>query len=214
MIVPADSVPFVARRFRASMVWMNLRALETGRSYFIKHTSHQVRGVIRSIYHRVDVNSLARVEASRLELNEIGEVSVETHRSLFFDPYTTNRITGAFIVIDPLSNETLGAGMILDVEGKEEIHSHVTEAERAARFGHRGAVVAVTDSEAALLLERELFDRGALVAVVDAAFAEAASAAGMIAIVVGKPLAGSLTPLEASALLPGHEESLLDGEGI
>jgi sulfate adenylyltransferase large subunit len=214
MIVPADSVPFVARRFRAGMVWMNLRALETGRSYFIKHTSHQMRGVIRSIYHRIDVNSLARVEATRLELNEIGEVSVETHRPLFFDPYTTNRITGAFIVIDPLSNETLGAGMILDVEGKEETHSHVTEAERTARFGHRGAVVAAPDSEAALLLERELFDRGAMVAVVDAAFAEAASAAGMIAIVVGKPLGGSLTPQEATALLPGHEESLLDGEGI
>ena len=106
------------------------------------------------------------MEAQRLELNEIGEISVETHRPLFFDPYTQNRITGAFIVIDPLSNETLGAGMIIDVEGKEETRGQVTEAERTTRFGHRPAVIAVDDSEAALLLERELFDRGALVAVV------------------------------------------------
>ncbi len=58
--------------------------------------------MIRSIHHRLDVNTLAHVEASRLELNEIGEISIETHRPLFFDPYTQNRITGAFIVIDPL----------------------------------------------------------------------------------------------------------------
>ncbi len=112
------------------------------------------------------MNTLEHVEAQRLELNEIGEISVETHHPLFFDPYTQNRITGAFIVIDPLSNETLGAGMIIDVEGKEETRGQVTEAERASRFGHRAAVIAVDDSEAALLLERELFDRGALVAVV------------------------------------------------
>ncbi len=137
MIVPALSVPFVARRFRASIVWMNLKPLETGRSYFIKHTSHQMRGVIRGIYHRVDVNTLEHVGAQRLELNEIGEISVETHRPLFFDSYKTNRITGAFIVIDTLSNETLGAGMILDIEGKEETRGQVTESERTARFGHR-----------------------------------------------------------------------------
>ena len=66
-------------------------------------------------------------------------------------------------MIDPLSNETLGAGMIVDVEGREETRGQVTDAERAARFGHRAAVVAVDDSEAAILLERELFDRGAVV---------------------------------------------------
>jgi sulfate adenylyltransferase large subunit len=183
MIVPAISAPHVAKRFRASLVWMNAKALEPGRSYFIKHTTHQVRGVIRGIHHRVDVNSLAHVVATKLELNEIGEVSVETHRPLFFDPYKDNRITGAFIVIDPLSNETLGAGMIIGVEGLEETRGQVTEAERIARFGHRAAVVLVDDSEAALLLERELFDRGALVGVTNVAGLALAHAAGMIAIV-------------------------------
>ena len=73
---------------------MNAKPLEPGRSYFIKHTSHQVRGVIRSVNYRVDVNTLEHVGAARLELNEIGEISVETHHPLFFDPYARNRVTG------------------------------------------------------------------------------------------------------------------------
>ncbi|HWF08229.1 MAG TPA: hypothetical protein VG297_07185, partial [Bryobacteraceae bacterium] len=161
-------------------------------------------------------------------LNEIGEVSVETHRPLFFDPYKTNRTTGAFIVIDPLSNDTLGAGMIVDVEGKEETRGQVTASERATRFGNRAAVVAVDDSEAALLLERELFERGALVAVVseaDAAAIALAAAAGIILIVTGSAPAASIDArrlatheaigiLERRGILIGHEEQLLEGEGI
>jgi sulfate adenylyltransferase large subunit len=228
MIVPALLAPHVARRFRSSIVWMNAKPLEPGRSYFIKHTSHQVRAIIRSIHHRLDVNTLAHLEAQKLELNEIGEISVETHRPLFFDPYTRNRITGAFIIIDPLSNETLGAGMIVDVEGKEETRGQVTASERATRFGNRSAVIAVDDSEAALLLERELFDRGALVAVIpeaDPAAVALASAAGLILIVTGfvPPTAIDasrlathevIAILERRGILIGHEEQLLEGEGI
>jgi sulfate adenylyltransferase large subunit len=232
MIVPAMSVPHVAKRFRASLVWMNAKALEPGRSYFIKHTSHQVRGVIRGIHHRVDVNTLALVDATKLELNEIGEVSVETHRPLFFDSYKDNRITGAFIVIDPLSNETLAAGMIIGVEGKEETRGQVTDAERMARFGHRPAVVTVDDAEAALLLERELFDRGALVSVIGLPGLDVARAAGMIAIVteevpgwaVGAGVTAvdarrmatseALNLLERRGVMGGSDEFLMQGEGI
>jgi sulfate adenylyltransferase large subunit len=228
MIVPALAPPHVARRFRSSVVWMNAKPLEPGRSYFIKHTSHQVRGVIRTIHHRLNVNTLEHVEAQRLELNEIGEISVETHRPLFFDAYRTNRSTGAFIVIDPLSNETLGAGMIIDVEGKEETRGQVTEAERRTRFGHRAAVIAVEDSEAALLLERELFERGAFVAVIpeaDPASLALAKTAGLIVIVTSAPPANAIDArrlatheavvvLERRGVLTGHEEQLLEGEGI
>ena len=228
MIVPALNVPHVARRFRSSIVWMNAKPLEPGRNYFIKHNSHQVRGVIRSINHRIDVNTLAHVEARRLELNEIGEISVETHRPLFFDPYTRNRNTGAFIIIDPLSNETLGAGMIIDIEGKEETRGQVTAAERATRFGNRPAVIAVDDSEAALLLERELFDRGALVAVIleaDDASLALAKAAGLIVIVTGFAPPSAIDAsrlathevisiLEHRGILIGREEQLVEGEGI
>ena len=147
---------------------------------------------------------------------------------MFFDPYTQNRITGAFIVIDPLSNETLGAGMIIDVEGKEETRGQVTAAERATRFGHRSALIAVDDSEAALLLERELFDRGALVAVIpeaDTAALALANAAGLILIVTGAAPPNAIDAsrmathevisiLERRGVLIGREDQLLEGEGI
>jgi sulfate adenylyltransferase large subunit len=228
VIVPVSAVPHVARRFRTNCVWMNAKALEPGRSYFIKHTSHQVRGVIRAINYRIDVNTLARIGAARLELNEIGEISVETHHPLYFDAYALNRVTGAFIVIDPLSNETLGAGMIVDIEGKEETRGQVSVNDRIARFGHRAAVVTVEDTQSALLLERELFERGAAVAVVaslDASAQNLASLAGLIAIVIGGGPAGSVDlrrlatheavrQLERRGILTGHEEQLTEGEGI
>jgi hypothetical protein len=212
---------------------MNAKPLEPGRSYFIKHTTHQVRGVIRSVNYRLDVNTLEHVAASKLELNEIGEISVETHRPLFFDSYSVNRITGGFIVIDPLSNETLGAGMITDIEGKEETRGAVSPAERSTRSGHRPALIVTDDSEAAQLLERELFDRGALVAVATApepAAINLATTAGLILIAI-LPGAKSALPedaidarhldtreavalLERRGILTGREEQLLEGEGI
>jgi hypothetical protein len=227
-IVPVKTLPHVARRFRAQCVWMNAKALEPGRSYFIKHTSHQVRGVVRAINFRIDVNTLERVGASRLQLNEIGEISVETHHPLYFDAYSDNRVTGAFIIIDPLSNETLGAGMIADIEGREEMRGYVSHTDRAARYGHRGAVVVVEDTESALLLERELFDRGANVAVVaslDVGARALAGAAGLIAIVIGQTPEGAIDlrrvatveavrQLERAGVLTGMEEQLIEGEGI
>jgi sulfate adenylyltransferase large subunit len=229
MIVPALDAPYVARRFRASVVWMNAKPLEPGRSYFIKHTSHQVRGIVRGVYHRLDVNTLAHVGASKLELNEIGEISVETHRPLFFDSYRTNRITGAFIVIDPLSNDTLAAGMIQAIEGHEETRGQVSEGERISRSGHRHAVLATDDAEAALLIERELFDRGAFVAVSPAPSEAAmalARAAGLILIVTAQePPPGAIDArrmatheaielLERSGIFTGREDQLIQGEGI
>jgi sulfate adenylyltransferase large subunit len=228
VLVPASQLPHVSRRFRANIVWMNAQALEPGRSYFIKHTSHQVRGVVRSINFRTDINSLEKIGASRLQLNEIGEISLETHHPLYFDSYSLNRVTGAFIVIDPLSNETLGAGMIIDIEGKEETRGQVSEAERIARFGHRGAVLAVEDTESALLLERELFDRGANVAVTPSpspCCIDLAHMAGIVLIAVGTIPPGAidlrgLATAEAVRQwdrltnISGSEESLTEGEGI
>jgi sulfate adenylyltransferase large subunit len=228
VIVPVSNVPHVSRRFRAHCVWMNAAPLEPGRSYFIKHTSHQVRGVIRSVNYRVDVNSLEHLSATRLELNEIGEISVESHHPLFFDPYAKNRVTGAFIIIDPVSNETLAAGMIIDIEGKEETRGVVMESDRTARFGHRSAIVSVEDHESAVLLERELFDRGSAVTIVESAdyeTAKFAKAAGLIVIVTGIAPpnaidAGHLSPNEALSLLErrgvlvSREEQMGSGEGI
>jgi len=228
MIAPTWQQPHVSRRFRASVVWMNSKPLEPGRNYLIKHTAHQTRAMVRSINYRVDVNTLEHQQASRLELNEIGEVSVESHRPLFFDEYSANRATGAFIFIDPLSNETLGAAMIASIEGNEETRGQVSQGERATRFGHPAAVLAVEDHEAAQMLERELFDRGAGVVVAEAPSAESlaiAMSAGLLVIVPGGipadaidlqrlTLEDAIRLLEKRGILSRGTSQFFIGEGI
>ena len=94
------------------MVWMNQKPLEPGRPYLIKHTTQQVGATVAAVRHRVNINTLEHEPAEVLGFNEIGAVLVETKRPLFFDAYDENRATGAFILIDPLTNETVAAGMI------------------------------------------------------------------------------------------------------
>jgi hypothetical protein len=132
------------------------------------------------------------------------------------------------VMVDPLSNETLGAGMIVDIEGKEETRGQVTSSERLARFGHTAAIASVENFEAALLLERELFDRGASVAVVESAdeiTLSLAQAGGLLVLATGTVPAGAIDlkrlgthvairQLVRRGLLAGHEEQLIQGEGI
>jgi len=179
MLVPPQHPPHVARRFEATMVWMNHKPLEPGKPYLVKHTTQQVGGTVTSVRYRVDVNTLEHEPVDRLGFNEIGSLLVETKRPLFFDSYDDNRGTGAFILIDPLTNETVAAGMItartaLEPLRTKEQHtldefasSRVTPAERHLRAGHRPVVVWLAgNADLAYVLERKLFDRGCLVHVV------------------------------------------------
>jgi len=111
LVAPAD-LPARARRFEATLVWMNEKPAAADRPYLLKHTTQTLPARILEIRHRVDIHSLAGQPASELRLNEIGAVLVEAQRPLFFDPYRRNRFTGSFILLDPLTNETVGAGMI------------------------------------------------------------------------------------------------------
>jgi hypothetical protein len=150
---------------------MNVQPLELAKPYHVKHTTQIVGATFRSVEHRVDVNSLEREPASTLTLNEIGRVTIETTRPLFYDAYTKNRATGAFIVIDPISNATLGAGMLLErapgtarqasTELLQFEAGRLTPAERYSRSGHLPATVWLTArADLAWLVERRLFDRG------------------------------------------------------
>jgi hypothetical protein len=176
MLVTPAQMPHVSRRFQAQVVWMHSDALEADRPYLIKHTTQQVPASVTSIVYRTDINTLARIPADKLELNEIGTVQIETRKPLFFDAYKRNRATGSFIIIDPLTNLTLGAGMIAEREKREERSrkpvlegiefekSRLTPAERWERTGHRPVAIWLTARlELAYLLERELFDRGCMV---------------------------------------------------
>jgi sulfate adenylyltransferase large subunit len=192
MLAPVSSAPHAGRRFEASVVWMNEKPLEPHRPYLLKHTTQLVQGRVREIRYRVDINTLGHQRASQLNLNEIGVVSVEVQRPVFFDPYRNNRATGGFILIDPITNETVGAGMIIGPDTWRP-SGPVTPAERVARIGHRPFVVRLlnTDQETARRVERHLFDQGYVVHVIDqpehlAQAIRTAFSAGLITLVYGE----------------------------
>ena len=171
MLVSPDSPPRVSQRFQAMVVWMNVQPLEAGRNYLIKQSARQVRGRITRIRHRVNINTLEPEAAERLEMNEIAAVEFDTSSPLFFDSYQENRTTGSFIVIDPFTNATLGAGMIRgDLSQDAEVltaretpnqEAHIIPFERHRRHGHYPAIILLNiRAELARQLERALFEAG------------------------------------------------------
>ena len=173
MLVSPDDPPTVSRKFRARVVWLHGAALELGKTYLVKHTVRQTKIRALHIRHRVNINTLASEPVTRLEMNEIGSVDFETHVPLFFDPYSSNRTTGSFILIDAATNATVGAGMIQEdapatATGVEkEFASYTVDKtpvaleERYARHGHFPALLLLEGRPAlAIKLERLLFERG------------------------------------------------------
>jgi sulfate adenylyltransferase large subunit len=168
MLALPGNLPHAARRFDATVVWMNQKPLEPNRSYLIKHTTQVTQARVREIRYRIDVNTLEHQPARRLELNAIGVVSVEAQRPLLFDPYRQNRFTGSFILIDPITNETMGAGMILQAAASEGAAGPVTDDERRLARGHAPLAICLPPdgTDLAWLLERRLFDQGYTVHVI------------------------------------------------
>jgi sulfate adenylyltransferase large subunit len=162
MLVHTDNQPHSGRRFDANIVWMNEKALAPDRPYLIKHTAQVTQARAREIRSRIDINTLEHLTARELGLNEIGVVAMEAQRPLFFDPYRRNRASGSFILIDPITNETVGAGMILGQQQSSGSAGRVTEAERRSARGHAPLAVYLGggDAEVAWALERRLFDHG------------------------------------------------------
>jgi bifunctional enzyme CysN/CysC len=113
MIVRPGNVPRTEREFEATVCWMSDSPLRAETRYLVKHTTRTVRARLKDLRYRIDVDTLHRDEsATELGLNEIGRVILRTQQPLFCDDYSTNRVTGAFIVIEEQSNKTVGAGMI------------------------------------------------------------------------------------------------------
>ncbi|NQY87829.1 MAG: sulfate adenylyltransferase subunit CysN [Colwellia sp.] len=112
MIVKKGSLPTSAKELNATVVWMHENELEPGREYFIKHGSKMTTGHASKIVSKYDVNTMEKLATSQLAMNEIGIVDFVISEALHFDDYQENRGTGAFIIIDRLSNVTVGAGMI------------------------------------------------------------------------------------------------------
>ena len=114
MLVHPDNLPITDRNFEAMLVWMDEEPMDVSKQFYIKHTTHTTRARVDSIRYRVNVNTMERLSVDHLELNEIGNVVFTTGKELFFDPYLKNKQTGAFILIDPITNNTSAVGMIID----------------------------------------------------------------------------------------------------
>jgi bifunctional enzyme CysN/CysC/sulfate adenylyltransferase subunit 1 len=175
MLVSAVNPPQVSKRFAAMVVWLNAEPMRLNQAYLVKHAGRQVKAKATRIRFRVDVNNLTEHPASELEMNGIADVEFEASVPLFFDPYTVNRTTGSFILIDAISNATVGAAMIREdlsqSESSKPRAAHLSEGaagsgkvtveERHQRHGHRSAIFAVVGNRAlAERLERSLFERG------------------------------------------------------
>ena len=165
-------------RFDATVVWMAETPLLPGKVFDFKLGSKTVSGRLNTIHSRIDVNTLEKHPAPGLESNEIGLTEINLDETVCFDSYKDNRATGSFIILDRLSNVTVGAGMIDCVQQPRRTRSEssniiVTKEERAARYGQKPATimfVGVSGSGKSTLahgLERRLFDRGHVSNVLD-----------------------------------------------
>jgi bifunctional enzyme CysN/CysC len=192
MIVKPGNVPTTSDTVEAMLVWMAEEPMVPGKTYMVKHSAQLITGSIESLRYRIDVNTLRSSPSPQLNLNEIGRCRLSLNEPICFDSYKSNRSTGAFILIDRITNATVAAAMILDrsAGGKklaaweEEIAveedakqagdlSEVTPEELEARYGQKPVTVLLTGltssgkTTVAKAIERKLFDSGRAVTVLD-----------------------------------------------
>ena len=186
MLVHPAEAPRVSQQIEAMVVWMAEKPFTPGKSYTLKQTTRQVAGEIAELRYAVDVNTLEKRPATQLAMNEVGHVLLSLNQPIAYDPYKINASTGAFILIDRLTNTTVGAGMILEQQDRGGGGDHWTDdpsqhlklkvgqvsgADRQERFGQKAVTILLTGltgsgkSTLAAALEKRLFDLGRAVTV-------------------------------------------------
>ena len=121
MLVKPDNLPFIGRHLQTKLVWMDEEPMDCSKQFFLKANTNTTRATISAIDYRIDVNTMERLEGKEFKLNEIGQVQITTAKTLFFDEYKKNRATGAFILIDPITNNTCAVGMIEKPLAEEDL---------------------------------------------------------------------------------------------
>lgn len=190
MIVRKNNLPETTSQIDAMVCWMSEQKMDRKIPYILKHTSMATKAFVDEIIYKVDVNTLHRSSVDTLELNDIARVQFSLSNPVFMDPYKNNRSTGSFILIDPMSNNTVAAGMIRGVPkkavekktGKAECikSTHITREDigitletREQRNGHKAAVLWLTGfsgsgkSTIAKKLLLNLWNRGCQVTMLD-----------------------------------------------
>ena len=170
VLATADAPPAVADQFEATIVWMHDRPMLQGRSYILKIGTQTVNATVAPLKYRVNVNTLEHVAAKKLELNDIGVCAMELSRPLVFEPYADNRDLGGFILIDRITNTTVGAGLLhFALRRSDNVHWQALDVDKRARAdmkGQRPCVVWFTGlsgagkSTIANLLEKRLHALG------------------------------------------------------
>jgi bifunctional enzyme CysN/CysC len=170
VICAADAPTGVADQFEATIVWLGDQPMMPGRAYWLKLGTKTVTATLGHLKYMVNVNTLDHLAAKKLEVNEIGVGNVAVDRPIAFDPYTTNRDTGGFIVIDRLSNNTVGAGLLrFALRRSHNIHWQAMDVDKQARAAQKGQKACVLwftglsgagKSTIANLVERTLHGRG------------------------------------------------------
>jgi bifunctional enzyme CysN/CysC len=185
MLVRSHNLPHVSNEFEAFVCWMNDTPMQCDKRYDILHTSKLAQIIPDEVHYKFDIDTMHRQDADHLELNEIGRIRFTTSAPIFFDPYKNNNATGSFIIIDPATHVTVGAGMILAIQGdgrKERDTAgvrggtktspnvvwepwNITREERQQRNGHKPAVLWFTGisgagkSTIARAVERKLWEQ-------------------------------------------------------
>lgn len=188
MVVHPNSTPHIERHFEAMLVWMDEKPMDSYTQFYIKHNTHSTKARIDKIKYKVNVNTLEKSEVDHFELNEIGRVVMTSTKPLLFDSYKKNRQTGSFILIDTITHNTVAVGMILDKMSSDKLHSRITDKEkelivksgslisteeREKRYDQKAQTIWITGlhgsgkNELAYSLEKELFEMGKTVVVLD-----------------------------------------------
>ena len=190
MLVHPGNVPRSDKKLDMMVVWMDEQPLVMGKEYLFKHTTKNPAhcpGKISQLRYRVDVNTLRKSQAPALELNEIGRVQIQLTQSVHYDSYRKNRVTGAMIIIDRMTNNTVGAGMIIDRSASDDDDhwddtprqaidrgsAAVTVQEWSDRFGQLPTTILMTGltgsgkTTLAYALQRRLFEQGRVATVID-----------------------------------------------
>ena len=121
MLVKPDNLPFIGRHIQTKLVWMDEEPMDRSKQFFLKANTNTTRATISAIDYRIDVNTMEHLPGADFKLNEIGQVQITTAKTLFFDAYNKNRATGAFVLIDPITNNTCAVGMIEKPLAEEDL---------------------------------------------------------------------------------------------
>ncbi len=189
MLVRTDNVPQSGSKLDMMVVWMDENPMVPGKQYLFKHTTNNpvhCPGTVSQLRYKVDVNTLRSSQAPALELNEIGRIQVSLNQPIHYDSYRRNTVTGAMIIIDKMTNGTVGAAMIVNRATDEDDHwdetptgtlqktaSEVSIEEWATRFGQQPTTILLTGltgagkTTIANALQRRLFDQGRVATVID-----------------------------------------------